>query len=211
MRLEIGLLAKLRATVSAKEFDRSVKTLSLISPRQFFGIDQDSFGIELAKVTLMLAKKLALDEAVEALDRRQIDLDLQEDHALPLDNLDANFTCGDALFRDWPRVDAIIGNPPFQSKNKMQEEYGPAYVNAVRKRYPEVPGRADYCVYWFRRAHDRLAPGNRAGLVGTNTIRQNYSREGGLDYIAGHGGTITEAVSAQVWSGEAAVHVSIAN
>jgi type II restriction/modification system DNA methylase subunit YeeA len=211
VRLEIGLLAKLRATVSAKEFDRSVKTLSLISPRQFFGIDQDSFGIELAKVTLMLAKKLALDEAVELLDRRQIDLDLHEDHALPLDNLDANFTCGDALFVEWPQVDAIIGNPPFQSKNKMQEEYGRAYVNAVRKRYPEVPGRADYCVYWFRRAHDQLALGNRAGLVGTNTIRQNYSREGGLDYIAQHGGAITEAVSSQVWSGEAAVHVSIVN
>jgi hypothetical protein len=49
------------------------------------------------------------------------------------------------------------------------------------------------------------------GLVGTNTIRQNYSREGGVDYILANGGTITEAVSTQVWSGEAAVHVSIVN
>jgi hypothetical protein len=47
--------------------------------------------------------------------------------------------------------------------------------------------------------------------VGTNTIRQNYSREGGLDHIVKHGGTITEAVSTQVWSGEAVVHVSIVN
>ena len=53
--------------------------------------------------------------------------------------------------------------------------------------------------------------GQRAGLVGTNTIRQNYSREGGLDYIVNNGGTITEAVSTQVWSGDAAVHVSIVN
>jgi hypothetical protein len=108
-------------------------------------------------------------------------------------------------------VDAIIGNPPFQSKNKMQAEHGRAYVNAVHKRFPGVSGRADYCVFWFRQAHDHLKPGQRAGLVGTNTIRQNYSREGGLDYIAQHGGTITEAVSSQVWSGEAAVHVSIVN
>lgn len=47
--------------------------------------------------------------------------------------------------------------------------------------------------------------------MGTNTIRQNYSRVGGLGYIVGNGGTITEAVSTQVWSGEAVVHVSIAN
>jgi hypothetical protein len=48
-------------------------------------------------------------------------------------------------------------------------------------------------------------------LVGTNTIRQNYSREGRLDYIVNNGGTITDAVSTQVWSGDAAVHVSIVN
>jgi hypothetical protein len=77
--------------------------------------------------------------------------------------------------------------------------------------YPEVPGRADYCVYWFRKAHDNLKSGQRAGLVGTNTIRQNYSREGGLDYILKHDGTITEAVSSQPWSGEAVVHVAIVN
>ena len=70
---------------------------------------------------------------------------------------------------------------------------------------------ADYCVYWFRRAHDTLADGGRAGLVATNTIRQNETREASLDYVLDHGGTITEAVSTQVWSGEAAVHVSIVN
>jgi hypothetical protein len=84
-------------------------------------------------------------------------------------------------------------------------------VNRVRAAHPEVPGRADYCVYWLRKAHDELKPGQRAGLVGTNTIRQNYSRIGGLDYIVRHGGSITEAVSSQVWSGDAVVHVSIVN
>ena len=49
------------------------------------------------------------------------------------------------------------------------------------------------CVHWFRRAHDELQPGQRAGLARTNTIRQNYSREGSLDYIVQNGGTITEA------------------
>ena len=68
-------------------------------------------------------------------------------------------------------------------RTKCRKNIGAAYVNRVRAQYPGVPGRADFCVYWFRRAHDELANGGRAGLVGTNTIRQNYSREGGLDYI----------------------------
>src|SRR5258708_579184 len=103
------------------------------------------------------------------------------------------------------------GNPPFQSKNKMQVELGRAYLNRLKKQFPEVPGRADYCVYFLRKTHDQLRTNGRAGLVGTNTIRQNYSREGGLDYIVGSGGSIVEAVSTQQWSGEAAVHVSIVN
>ncbi|MGC2414017.1 MAG: DNA methyltransferase [Stellaceae bacterium] len=211
VRIEIALMTKLKASISHASFEAQAKTISLVSPQQFYGIDRDSFGVELAKVTLMLAKKLALDEAIEVLERDQIELPLHGDDALPLDNLDANIRCDDALFTDWPDVDAIIGNPPYQSKNKMIEEFGRAYVNRVRKQFPDVPGRADYCVYWFRKAHDQLDPGERAGLVGTNTIRQNYSRIGGLDYVVGNGGTITEAVSSQVWSGDAVVHVSIVN
>jgi hypothetical protein len=70
---------------------------------------------------------------------------------------------------------------------------------------------ADLCVHWFRRAHDHLKPGQRAGLVGTNTIRQNETREASLDYLVKNGGVIIEAVATQVWSGDAAVHVSIVN
>ena len=184
---------------------------SLVSPKQFYGIDKNSFAVELARVTMMLAKELALQETRGMLASERIELPLDFDAPLPLDNLDANIVCDDALFCDWPDVDAIVSNPPYQSKNKMQQEYGAAYVARVRDRYPDVPGRADYCVYWFRRAHDELDPGERAGLVGTNTIRQNYSREGSLDHIVNNGGTITEAVSTQAWTGEAAVHVSIVN
>lgn len=122
VRIEIALMAKLKDTVSEKNFREQAKTVSLISPRQFYGIDRDSFGVELAKVTLMLAKKLALDEAIEVLERDQIELPLHGDEALPLDNLDANVICDDALFADWPEVDAIVGNPPYQSKNKIIQE-----------------------------------------------------------------------------------------
>ncbi|MCY7383357.1 MAG: N-6 DNA methylase [Microcoleus sp. CAN_BIN18] len=208
-RLEAQLLTKIHENFSRA--GNAIGTMSLVKTSQFYGIDIKPFAVELAKVTLMLAKKLALDEENHLLQTAQMNLALELDRALPLDNLDQNIRCDDALFCDWTEADAIIGNPPYQSKNKMQQEYGVAYVRRVRAKYPGVPGRADFCVYWFRRAHDELKPNGRAGLVGTNTIRQNYSREGGLDYIVGNGGTITEAVSTQVWSGDAVVHVSIAN
>jgi hypothetical protein len=210
-RLDLRLMSRLQGGLSTTEFQKRALTAMIINPKQFFGLDIDPFGVELAKVTLMLAKKLALDEAAAALGITQEQMALGGSDALPLDNLDDNIRCVDALFSKWPETDAIIGNPPYQSKNKLQAEMDRAAINRLRDRYPEIDGRADYCVYWFRRAHDHLKPGQRAGLVGTNTIRQNYSREGGLDYIVGNGGTITEAVSSMAWSGEANVSVSIAN
>jgi hypothetical protein len=209
-KLEAQLLTKIHENFSDRS-TASIGMMSLVKTTQFYGMDIKRFAVELAKVTLMLAKKLALDEENQLLHMAQMNLPLELDRALPLDNLDQNIRCDDALFCNWTEADAIIGNPPYQSKNKMKQEYGAAYVRRVRAKYPGVPGRADYCVYWFRRTHDELKPNGRAGLVGTNTIRQNYSREGGLDYIVGNGGTITEAVSTQVWSGDAVVHVSIAN
>lgn len=209
-RLDLRILTHLKENMP-KEFAERAKPFSIISPKQFYGIEIDPFGAELAKVTLMIAKKLAIDEAKETLGLTQAEMSLGGSDALPLDNLDDNIVRGDALLSDWPAVDAIIGNPPYQSKNKAQAEMDLAYLREVREAFPEVDGRADYCVYWFRKAHDHLKAGQRAGLVGTNTIRQNYTREGGLDHIVSNGGTITEAVSSMIWPGEAVVHVSIVN
>jgi hypothetical protein len=187
------------------------RPFGFVTARNFYGMDIQPFAVELAKVTMMLAHKLAIDE-----------LHVTE-NALPLDNLDANFVIGDALIAPdgtrttWPAADVIIGNPPFLGAKRLKPERGTDYVNAVRKLYPEVPGMADYCVYWFRRAHDHLPVctvddpvTGRAGLVGTQNIRNNASRIGGLDAICTDG-TVIEAVENQPWSGEANVHVSIAN
>jgi len=182
-----------------------------VSIRQLYGIDKSSFAVELAKITLTLAKELSFGVVADWFENEDLAQEFQFEQPLPLDNLDEHIICDDALFCDWPSADIIIGNPPYQSANKAQAEYGRAYLNRVRQRYPDVPGRADYCVYWFRRAHDELPVGGRAGMVGTKTIRENQSRIGGLDYIVRTGGCITEAVAFQVWPGAAAVHVSIVN
>lgn len=213
--LEQRLLLRLFAQ-DKRQFAK-IGLASGISPKNFFGLDVNENAVETAKVTLMLARRLAHREAEQFWEDHRDELpggdtaSLEFEKDLPLDNLEANIRCADALFTPWPEVDAIIGNPPFQSKNKMQKEFGPAYARKVRKQFKDVPGRSDFCVYWFRKAHDHLKHGQRAGLVGTNTIRQNYSRMGGLDYIVQNGGTIAEAVSSQVWSGEAVVNVSLVN
>ena len=72
-----------------------------VTANQFHGYDINEFAVELAKVSLMIAKKLAVDE---------FDTD---ENPLPLDNLDDNIKAEDALFNDWVEFDACIGNPPF--------------------------------------------------------------------------------------------------
>ncbi|MGB0889135.1 MAG: type IIL restriction-modification enzyme MmeI, partial [Solirubrobacterales bacterium] len=86
---------------------------------------------------------------------------------------------------------------------------GDSYVEFLKREFGI--GVKDFCVYWFRKAHDALEPGQRAGLVGTNSISQNRARSASLDYIVENGGVITDAVSTQQWPGEANVHVSIVN
>lgn len=211
-RLEARIFERIR-TEYPSEADTG--RLSFLSAQNFHGLDVNAFAVELAKVTMMIARKLAIEE-----------LHITE-QALPLDNLDKNFVATDALVvtgpdgkdarTPWPKVDAIIGNPPFLGAKLLKPQLGPDYVKRVRALYPEIPGMADFCVYWVRRAAEHLPPctpadpvAGRAGLVGTQNIRNNESRVGGLDTVAATG-TILEAVDNQPWSGEANVHVSIAN
>jgi type II restriction/modification system DNA methylase subunit YeeA len=162
-------------------------------------MDLNPFAVELARVTLMIARKVAIDK-----------FNLTE-NSLPLDTLDDNIVCKDALFSDWVKADAIIGNPPFLGGKKLRQELGDNYTEKVYQQFPEVKGQTDFCVFWFRKAHNNLDAQGRAGLVGTNSISQNVSRNASLDYIVSQNGFIYEAVSTQVWSGEANVHVSIVN
>ncbi len=185
--------------------------LSFLSAQNFFGLDILPFAVELAKVTMMIGRKLAIDE-----------LHITEP-ALPLDKLERNFRVGDALLTpeglpaQWPKADVIIGNPPFLGSRYFAKEHGYDYVRKVHAAFPDVPQMADFCVYWFRKTAEVLPActpedpvAGRAGLVGTQNIRNNESREGGLDHFV-RDGTIIEAVDNQPWSGEANVHVSIVN
>jgi type II restriction/modification system DNA methylase subunit YeeA len=209
--IEKSLLDKI-ASRRRSETSKHQTQIGLVTPLQFYGMDINPFAVELAKVTLTIAKKVAIDK-----------LNLTEKE-LPLDTLDRNIVCQDALFTEWVKADAIVGNPPFLGGKHMRLNLGDEYIERVFKQFPNVKD-VDFCSYWFRLAHDNIRRGEckgerpfastagtgRIGLVATNSISQGKSRKATLDYITNEGGHIHEAISTQPWSGEAKVHVSIVN
>jgi len=195
-RIEQVLLDKI---AQRRRSSRDQMTMGFVTPLQFYGMDINPFAVELARVTLMIGRKIAIDN-----------LGLDE-LALPLDSLDKNIVCQDALFTEWIQADAIIGNPPFLGGKHIRIVLGDEYVDRVFQAFPEVKDSVDFCSYWFRLAHNHIGDKGRAGLVGTNSVSQGKSRAAALDYITQNGGYIHEAVSTQPWSGEAKVHVSLVN
>src|ERR1019366_34837 len=135
-RLEAHIFERLESFSTKAEGGQM--RMSYLSAQNFHGLDINPFAVELAKVTMMIGRKLAIDE-----------LHITEP-ALPLDNLDSQFRCTDALVSAGPdgsfirtpapAADVIIGNPPFLGAKILKPELGPDYVNRVRALYPEVPG-----------------------------------------------------------------------
>lgn len=204
-KLETTLLGRIHKYATGQK----VGWGSGIVTTNFYGIDTNHFAVELARTTLNIAKKIAFDERKEAIAQLYGQVELSTDPSLPLDNLSANIIEADALFTDWPEVDAIVGNPPFLGGQKIRSELGDDYVERLKARFSL--GVLDLCAYWFRRAHDHLKDGSRAGLVATSGIRVGKARRAALDYLIAQGGTITAASSSRPWEGDAVVHVSIIN
>lgn len=198
-RLERVLQDKLDAR-SRSERGQGQMSIGFVTPQQFYGMDTNEFAVELARVTLMIARKVAIDLC-----------DIHDQPALPLDTLDENIVCKDALFTEWVKADAIIGNPPFLGGYRMRKELGNEQTERIFDKFSDVKDQVDISSYWFRLAHERLDGKGRAGLVATNTISQGKTRRASLDYIIQNDGYIYEAISSQRWSGEAAVYVSIVN
>jgi hypothetical protein len=194
-RLEVSLRAKeqeVRARAGlAPENNTPAYPLSNV-----YGLELEPFAVKLARVTLWMAHKLAVDE-----------LGLGE-AVLPLADL-SGIRRADALKVEWPPAEAIIGNPPYIGTKLMRSRLSDDYVDWLDREFRV--GVKDYAVYWFRKAHDQLPTGGRAGLVATNSIREGRNREASLEYITQNAGVITDAISSEPWSGEANVHVSIVN
>ncbi len=195
-RIEARLAARV-AELGRAEGRPAQEGLSAFFPLQNMrGIELEQFGVDLARVTLWMGHRLAVEE-----------LDLHES-TLPLADL-SGIRRADALQVDWDEADAIVGNPPYHGSQNLRQVLDDEYVTWLNSHFDA--GLKDLCVYWFRRAADQMRPGDRAGLVGTNSISQNRARGASLNYVVERGGVITDAVSRQKWPGEAVVNVSIVN
>jgi len=77
-----------------------------------------------------------------------------------------------------PRVDYIVGNPPFLGAVKMRDGFGDGYAETLRAAYPEVPESSDFVMYWWHKAATLVQAGSvrRFGLITTNSLRQTFNR-----------------------------------
>jgi hypothetical protein len=195
-RIEARLAERARQLALA-EGRPAQEGLSAFFPLQNMrGIELEQFGVDLARVTLWMGHRLAVEE-----------LGLSE-ATLPLADL-SGVRRADALRVEWDEANAIVGNPPYHGSQNLRSVLDEDYVEWLKREFGA--GLKDLCVYWYRRAAERMRPDDRAGLVGTNSVSQNRARGASLNYVVEKGGVITDAVSRQKWPGEAVVNVSIVN
>jgi len=121
------------------------------------GIDIEGTSVLIARVVLWMGH------------RQGIELYGEAEPPLPLLALDG-VRRDDALRATWPETDCIIGNPPFLGAKFIRRVLGDEVADRLIRDFGV--GVKDFCVYWFRKTQDHLRDGQRAGLVGTNSISQ---------------------------------------
>jgi hypothetical protein len=217
-----------RANLDAEALGLHRELVIETSPANVLGIELNPYAAELARVTVwigeiqwMLAHGYALkrDPILQPLDHIEnrdavLDLILGTDITFRDEEGNIKGTKGQGCASaepEWPAADAIVGNPPFLGDKKMRAELGAEYTQALRQQYEgRVPGGADFVTYWFEKARAQIEAGKaqRAGLVGTNSIRGGASRRV-LERIVATA-PIFEAWSDEAWvNNGAAVRVSL--
>lgn len=164
--------------------------------RNLLGIDIEPAAVQIARVTLWMGHRQMIERYGES------------EPPLPLQDL-SGIRRADALRTPWPETDCIVGNPPFLGDRLLRRTLGDEYVMWLKREFDG--NLVDLAAYWFRRSAEHLRPDQRAGLVSTNTLRENKHRRASLDYVVGRGGVIVDAISSQKWPGDAKVHVSLTN
>ena len=109
----------------------------------------------------------------------------------------------------WPRANFIVGNPPFIGAGPMRFALGDGYTETLRKTYPEVPESADFMMFWWYKAAQRLTleptEGKRLrrfGFVTTNSLKQTFNRRV-MERFLGKGLSLAYAVPDHPWVDEA--------
>jgi hypothetical protein len=111
---------------------------------------------------------------------------------------------------EWPEADYICGNPPFVGNKKMRDALSDEYTQALRGVWSSVPETADFVMYWWRHAAEKIRLGRvqRFGFITTNSITQTFNRS----VIQSANVTLAFAIPDHPWvdtAGGAAVRVAM--
>ena len=178
-----------------------------VTPQVVRGIEINPYAAELARITVWIGEIQWMRKNGFDVERRPI--------LKPLNNIE----CRDAILNAdgteavWPKVDVIIGNPPFLGDRQHRSTFGDEYTLKLRAAYADrVAGRADLVVYWFHKAATEIFSSEiqAFGFVATKSIAKGASRAP-LDLLTTNGERhIFNAWTNEPWVVDgAAVRVSI--
>ena len=176
-----------------------------VGPANVKGIEINAYAAELARVSVWIGEIQWM--------RRNGFSNSTNPILNPLDTIE----CRDAVLAldggepNWPKADAVIGNPPFLGGKLLIGGLGEHYVSRMFEAWQgRVPREADLVAYWFVKAGEQVAAGKaiRVGLVATNSIRGGANRR--ALQAATDGRPIFDAWSDEPWVIDgAAVRVSL--
>lgn len=165
-RLEVEILGEL------KNIDKNFSLIlgSGILLKQFFGIEQDDYAHEAAKLSLWIAQHQMNDFFKEKLSLSRPTLPLSPS---------GNIICGNALLLDWEKICPkknneiihIIGNPPYvgSSMQTPQQKLDMDRVFKGIKNYKNL----DFISCWFLKGAKYISgTSNELSFVSTNSITQ---------------------------------------
>jgi len=174
-----------------------------VKPEQFFGIELNRRAVEIAELVLWIGyiqwhmrtrETLPTEPVLASSDHVQA-----RDALMTWDDYPAAHLKRDGLGRPvagprgqevyafpgaaqpaWPEADFIVGNPPFIGGKDLRGRLRAGYAEALWKAYPHINPSADFVMYWWDRAAERLTREGtrlrRFGFVTTNSITQVFQR-----------------------------------
>ena len=142
--LALHMLLDLEKEVCTYASAHDVTYIPQVAPAQLRGLEINTYARELAQVVIWIGflqwhkfngfrgPDSPVLDAMEGIRRTDAILDLS-DPAAPKEV-------------EWPDAEFIVGNPPFLGGNKIRNELGDEYVEALFRAYDgRVPGFADIC------------------------------------------------------------------
>ena len=109
----------------------------------------------------------------------------------------------------WPRMDAIVGNPPFLGGKRISTELGATFADWLAERHG-ANKNTDLAAVFLLLAGALANERATINLITTNSLAEGETRRCGLGVLVKERGwTIYDATRSTAWPGDASVFVSV--